>query len=131
MARPLSSFLLAVTVMALLSAPAIQIIDTHGRNPMVQASVSVEGGIAAPVDAADWCVDTDTDYYVFGPYYFPPVLRAYEPADPALRDLRIPSPAAAPAELRQCRYYCEEADAYYPDVQTCATPWQRLAPHTP
>jgi hypothetical protein len=28
-------------------------------------------------------------------------------------------------------FYCADSQTYYPYVQSCATPWQRVAPHSP
>jgi hypothetical protein len=35
-----------------------------------------------------------------------------------------PQQQAAP----QIRYYCADTRQYYPDVQTCASPWMKVVP---
>jgi hypothetical protein len=67
----------------------------------------------------------DPFYYQFGPYVFPPVLRVHEP--PAVDT--DPPASATPVEQQHYRYYCEDSNAYFPDVGTCARGWQRVLPH--
>jgi hypothetical protein len=51
----------------------------------------------------------------------------------------VPAPVyveAAPAQVvqqpaEQYWYYCADSKTYYPYVQKCATPWQRVSPRPP
>jgi hypothetical protein len=64
------------------------------------------------------------------PYYYPPPV--YYP--PAV--VTVPAPVyveSAPAQVVQQQpeqfwYYCPDSKTYYPYVQKCAAPWQRVAP---
>jgi hypothetical protein len=67
-------------------------------------------------------------YYGYGgPYYYPPAVYVQE--QPMVY---IEPPASAPqAQLEQYWYYCQDSKTYYPYVQNCAAPWQRVIPHAP
>ncbi len=77
--------------------------------------------------------------YPYGPYYGP----AYYPAvvePPVVYTEQAqsaapmaPPPAAAPQAQQQEQYwyFCQDTQTYYPHVQTCASPWQRVVPHAP
>lgn len=66
-------------------------------------------------------------YYPYPyPVYAPPVVVV--PAAPP--PVYIERPAAAVMEPGYW-YYCNEAQAYYPHVQQCPGPWQKVAPQPP
>ena len=85
-------------------------------------------------------------WYGYGaPYYWPyyrpyysypyPVAAGYPayaagPAQYVEQAQPAPS-AAAPAPAAGYWYYCSDSEAYYPHVQQCAVPWQRVAPQPP
>ena len=69
--------------------------------------------------------------YPYYPYPYPyPVYapRSYEP--PAPPPVYIEQQAAQVMEPGYW-YYCNEAQAYYPYVQQCPGPWQKVAPQPP
>ncbi len=76
-------------------------------------------------------------YYYYDPYY--PYYRqiivqeqpvVYMEQAPSVAPV-APPPAAAPQAQQQYWYFCQDTQTYYPHVQTCATPWQRVIPHAP
>ena len=85
-------------------------------------------------------------YYGYGPAYYgsPPVVVAPssppeyieqgEAVPPARQSQRYEGEAAPPARRQSQRhhwYYCAESKSYYPYVDRCAGPWQRVAPEPP
>ena len=87
--------------------------------------------VGAPLIASPWW---HHNYYGYGPYpyYAPPVVVREEPtvyieqtAQPA------PQPAPQAQAPQQYWYFCQNTQTYYPHVQTCASPWQRVIPHAP
>lgn len=87
----------------------------------------------APLLIAPW------PYYhpYYDPYYYPrtvviqeqPVI--YTEQAQAATPVAPPPPAAAPQPQQQYWYFCQDTQTYYPHVQNCATPWQRVIPHAP
>ena len=59
-------------------------------------------------------------YYAWPRYYYPPPVYSAPPVyvEPT------PSPQAS-----NYWYFCREANAYYPYVQSCPSPWQPVAPN--
>ncbi len=55
-----------------------------------------------------------------------PQVQAQAPAQPQLPQQSPSSAAPAPTW-----YFCADTQKYYPYVQTCASPWQRVAPQAP
>lgn len=86
---------------------------------------SVGATMESPVMLSPPWYEPDSFYYKFGPYTFPPVLRVYEPPAAESDQPTAPPPWVAPVEQQKYRYFCEHTKTYYPQVQTCATPWQR------
>jgi hypothetical protein len=82
--------------------------------------------IGAPIVASPWWYHPyPYPYpYYFDPYYDLPAVYVQEQPS-----VYIEQPAPAPTP--QYWYYCEASKTYYPYVQTCATPWQRVIPHAP
>lgn len=74
-------------------------------------------------------------YYGYGPHY-PPVYQVYEQPTVYIEqqppvDATPAPPSAPPTPPQQYWYYCQDSKTYYPYVQNCATPWQRVVPHAP
>lgn len=79
--------------------------------------------------------------YPYGyPYYPAPVVVQEQPTvyveqqpDPAIAGQGAPAPSTAPQAQAQPQYwyYCQDSKTYYPHVQNCASPWQRVIPHAP
>jgi hypothetical protein len=64
--------------------------------------------------------------YAASRYYYPPPVYV-APAPPAVYiEQPVPDPAA-----QAYWYYCPQSNAYYPQVQSCAGGWQRVAPQPP
>lgn len=61
------------------------------------------------------------------PIYAPPPVVVVPAAPPPVY---IERPQAVPLEPGYW-YYCHEAQAYYPHVQQCPGPWQKVAPQPP
>ncbi len=136
MRRPLWPAAAAV-LLALVSLPA-QAGGGHGHS---HARVGVY--IGAPVVVGGWW---GWPYYARPAYYYPyppaPVvvrevvrepLVFYDergnPVPPAQPQARAPAPpSATPAPTW---FYCADSQSYYPYVETCASPWQRVVPHPP
>jgi len=70
-------------------------------------------------------------YYGHDPYYYP--LAAYAPEqDVVFVEQAAPDPLpSARAQADSYWYYCTDSNTYFPYVQTCATPWQRVVPYAP
>lgn len=72
-------------------------------------------------------------WYYPGPYYYPSYRTVVEvvPSAPTvyLEQPRAEQPAASDAG--NWWYYCNESKTYYPYVNQCAGPWQRVAPTPP
>ena len=67
-------------------------------------------------------------YYPPPAYYYPaPVVVPAQP--PVYIERRETQVAPAPAE--QWWHYCPDSQTYYPYVQQCASPWQRVSPQPP
>ncbi|MEQ1775477.1 MAG: hypothetical protein ABL891_17010 [Burkholderiales bacterium] len=74
--------------------------------------------------------------YYHDPYYYRPVVIREQPVvyveqqpsyAPAPAPVAPPAPQALPQQ--QYWYFCQDTQTYYPHVQNCATPWQRVIPH--
>lgn len=77
--------------------------------------------------------------YLGGPWVYPPyypypypvyVPRVYVPVQPAPPPVYIEQ-RVTPVMEPGYWYYCNEAQAYYPYVQQCPGPWQKVAPQPP
>jgi hypothetical protein len=68
-------------------------------------------------------------YYPPPVYYYPPPVVVQTPPPVYIERREVAAPAPAPAE--QWWYYCPDSKTYYPYVQQCASPWQRVSPHPP
>jgi len=73
-------------------------------------------------------------YYGSYPYPYPYPPAVVVPSEPTVYIEQAPPPAAAaPAQPPQPAYwyFCRDTNAYYPYVNQCATPWERVAPRPP
>jgi hypothetical protein len=78
-------------------------------------------------------------FFYYPRYYYP---RYYYPAP-----VVVPAPVSSPVYIEQSTsdaappsapaqssgaywYYCRDAQTYYPYVQQCASPWERVVPHS-
>ncbi len=64
--------------------------------------------------------------YYYPPAYYPPVVMTTPPSPPVYVER---SDEQAPGDSSW--YYCPDSKAYYPNVRSCASPWQRVAPQPP
>jgi len=69
--------------------------------------------------------------YYYPRYYYPP---AVGPASPTVY-IEQPPAAAAPAgasteSAGAFWHYCRDSQTYYPYVQQCASPWERVVPNS-
>ena len=129
--------LISTLVAALLvaSLPA----DAHGGRGRARVGVF----IGAPLMLAPWWV-------MSRPYYYEPVpvvgrervivrepLVYYdERGNPVAAAPQPQSQAQAPAQPQAGMpaptwYFCQDTQTYYPYVQSCASPWQRVVPQPP
>ena len=86
--------------------------------------------VGAPIVASPWWHYPFPDYSGYGPHHYPPAVYVQEQPTVYIEQ-PAPSPAlsASQAQPEPFWYYCEDSKTYYPYVQTCATPWQRVIPH--
>ena len=64
------------------------------------------------------------NYQQFAPQYQPEP-QSYQPQAPQQQY------QDAPPQSSNTWYYCAESKAYYPYVNNCASPWQRVTPSAP
>lgn len=108
-----------ITLAVLLGVMAAADASAHGRRH--HGGVRFGVFVGAP---AFWYYPPP--YYHYPPYYYPRTVVV--PASPPVYiEQGHPAPAPPPSDW----YYCREADAYYPYVDRCAGPWERVAPHPP
>lgn len=77
--------------------------------------------------------------YYYDPYYYRPVVIREQPVVYVEQQPSVvtapapiaapPAPAPIPQAQQQYWYFCQDTQTYYPHVQNCATPWQRVIPH--
>ena len=69
-------------------------------------------------------------YHYYPGYYYPAPV-AVAPAPVYIERSEAPSPSA-PTESSTTAYwyYCRDSQTYYPYVQQCASPWERVVPHS-
>lgn len=94
--------------------------------------------VGAPAFAYGYYGPYYRPYYppYYDPYYYPAVVPA---APPVYVEQGQPGPAAsAPPPPSQSSpsqssywYFCRESNSYYPYVNECAGPWQRVSPQPP
>ncbi len=139
MKKIVSTTLAALTTVSALSALALVSIDADARTHHGRARVGVY--IGGPV-IAPWRPFYGYGYgygYPYGyPYYQAPVVVQEQPTvyveqqpDPSFAGQAAPAPSSAPQAQTPYWYYCQDSKTYYPHVQTCTSPWQRVIPHAP
>jgi hypothetical protein len=84
--------------------------------------------IGAPVVFAPWYYHYPRRYYYYPSYYYPAPVVAPSPP-PVYIEQGNAEPAPAPRQAYW--YYCPESKTYYPYVDSCAVPWQRVVPRPP
>ncbi|OGA43930.1 MAG: hypothetical protein A3G24_24095 [Betaproteobacteria bacterium RIFCSPLOWO2_12_FULL_62_13] len=69
----------------------------------------------------------------FGPWWYAPPSYPATVVVPASPPVYIEQGQAAPAaqDAQAYWYYCPDSKSYYPYVDRCAGPWQRVAPQPP
>jgi hypothetical protein len=87
--------------------------------------------VGAPIIASPWWYHPYPYYYGYAPYYYPPTVYVQEqPTVYVEQQAPVPPPLSAPqAQPEPYWYYCQDSKTYYPYVQKCATPWQRVMPY--
>ncbi len=143
MKRIFSTTLAALATVGALSALALVSTEADARTFHGRARVGVY--IGGPV-IAPWRPYYGYGYGYYGypygyPYYTAPVVVQEQPTvyveqqpDPAVAGQAAPAPApssAPQAQQQQYWYYCQDSKTYYPHVQNCTSPWQRVLPHAP
>lgn len=106
---------------------------TGVRSHPVSRGARVGVVVGAPFVASPWWYYPYPypHYYGYGydPYYHPPAVYVQEQPTVYLEQ-QAPPPASA-LQAEPYWYYCQDSKTYYPYVQTCATPWQRVIPYPP
>lgn len=62
-------------------------------------------------------------YYYPPPVYYPPRVIVVQPSPPPVYVEQAPAPAA-----NQYWYFCQQSNAYYPQVSDCPAGWIRVPP---
>lgn len=124
----------------------------HGHRHGGHSHARVGVFIGAPLLFAPWWVES-RPYYYPSYYYAPPPVVVRErvvvreplvfydehgnpvPAQPQVAQAPAQPQASAqqpqPGAPAPTWYFCADSQKYYPYVQTCASPWQRVIPHSP
>ncbi len=129
MKKVVSSLLAAIGALGL-TAFAVPDAEAQHRHHHHRARVGVY--IGAPWIVAPWPHYYHRPYY-YDPYYYRPVVIREQPVvyveqQPSAVQAP-PPPAPVPQAQQQYWYFCQDTQTYYPHVQNCATPWQRVMPH--
>lgn len=109
----------------LIAAMLLGLTQAAGAHAHSRARVGVY--IGAPLVFAPFAYHYYRPYY-YPPYYYPPAV-VVRPAPPPVYIERDP-----PAPAQQSGnywYYCPDSQTYYPYVDRCAVPWQRVVPQPP
>ena len=87
--------------------------------------------VGAPIITSPWWYYPDP-YYGYNSYYAPvPEQPTVYIEQQAPVDVAAAPPSAPQAQAQQYWYYCPDSKTYFPYVQNCATPWQRVVPQAP
>jgi len=113
--------------------------DRHGRAEVSRSHPAHRGArvgvvVGAPIITSQWWYGPYPYYYDYSPwpYYPPPVVYVQEQPTVYIEQAAPTAPPAGSAPPpEQYWYYCVDSKIYYPYVQTCASPWQRVLPHPP
>lgn len=69
--------------------------------------------------------------YYYPRYYYPPAVVVPAPVSPPVYVERPAVDSAPSAESATAYwYYCRDSQTYYPYVQQCASPWERVVPNS-
>jgi hypothetical protein len=116
--------ILLIAVLLLGAAQATAAI-AHGGRYYSRPRVGVY--IGAPLLFAPFAYPYYRPYY-YPPYAYPPAV-VVRPEPPPVYIQREPS--APPQRAGAYWYYCPDSQTYYPYVDRCAVPWQRVVPQPP
>jgi hypothetical protein len=84
------------------------------------------GGVFIGVGPGFWWGAPYPYYWYPPPYYYPPAQIVVE--QPQVYVQQAPAPPPAPPTDW---YYCQSAEGYYPQVQSCPEPWVRVPARNP
>jgi hypothetical protein len=126
MKRALSTLLAGIGVFAALAFAASDSEAQHRRHHHHGARIGVY--IGAPLLFAPWPYYRP---YYYDPYYYRPIVIQEQPVVYTEQTAPVAPPSPAPQAQQQYWYFCQDTQTYYPHVQNCATPWQRVIPHAP
>jgi hypothetical protein len=120
-----SVLLFVAIVLGLTAAADADANGGHFRGHGHRSGVSLWFGVPGPF----WY---PPPYYYSPRYYYPPAVVVPAPVAPPVYVERSPAgDTAAPAESPAAYwYYCRDSQTYYPYVQQCASPWERVAPNS-
>ena len=121
----MNSTKILLLVAFVLGLTAVAEADAHGRNfrGHARSSVSVWFGVPGPFFYP-------SPYY-YPRYYYPPAVVVPAPVSPPVYVER-PSVDSVPSAESSTAYwyYCRDSQTYYPYVQQCASPWERVIPNS-
>lgn len=140
--------ILMLTLAAAMVAASLPADAGGGRRHGGHSHARVGVFIGAPLLFAPWWVASRPYYPSY--YYAPPPVVVRErvmvreplvfydehgnpvPAQGQVAQAPAQAPApASPSGAPPSWYFCADSQTYYPYAQTCASPWQRVAPHPP
>jgi len=107
---------LIVVLLAIPAAPS-QAWSHHGGG-------RVFVGVGVGVWPGFWWGPPAPWYWYPAPYYYPPQVIVQQPQ---MYIQQVPAPSAPTAYW----YYCQSAQEYYPQVQSCPEPWVPVQPRNP
>ena len=102
----------------------------HGRFHAHHSHARIGVVIGAPFVVAPWYYPPA---YYYQPYYYRPYYYSAPAVVPSSPPVYVEKGSAepAPAPEQAYWYYCPDSKSYYPYVDRCAVPWQRVAPRPP
>ena len=68
--------------------------------------------------------------YYYPRYYYPPAVVYGAPASPPVYIEQSGAPTAPAQNSSAYWYFCRDTQTYYPYVQQCASPWERVTPQS-
>jgi hypothetical protein len=123
--KTLTTALLAAALIA--GGVASEYAWAHGKFRHHHSRARIGVFIGAPVVFSPWYYHYPRPFY-YRPYYYPAPL-VVPSAPPVYIERGSAEPAPAPEQAYW--YYCPDSKSYYPYVDRCAVPWQRVAPRPP
>ena len=129
MKKILFTVLAAIGAFGMLAVTPLTVSDAEAQHHRHHGS-RIGVYIGAPLVFAPW------PYYsrpYYDPYYYPRtvVIREQPVVYTEQTVLTMAPPPPAPPAQQQYWYFCQDTQTYYPYVQNCAAPWQRVIPHAP